>query len=81
MMTIVGVRSNWASVTQQRGKFLRKDLDVKPFKIQLVQELKPNHLPQAEFLLNEFWDSWPKFHFFTEKLRSAAKLISGSMDT
>ena len=27
-------------------KILRKDLGVKPFKIQLVQELKPHDLPQ-----------------------------------
>ena len=27
-------------------KILRKDLGVKPYKIQLVQELKPNDLPQ-----------------------------------
>ena len=27
-------------------KILRKDLGVKPFKIQLLQELKPNDLPQ-----------------------------------
>ena len=44
----VAVRSNWASVTQQRRLFCGlKDLGVKPFKIQLVQELKPNDLPQC----------------------------------
>ena len=42
----VAVRSNWASVTQQRGKIMRKDLDVKPLQIQLVQELKTNDLTQ-----------------------------------
>ena len=43
LMTInyqfVAVRSNWASVTQQREKFCERIL-------QLVQELKPNDLPQ-----------------------------------
>ena len=31
-------------------KILQKDLGVKPFKIQQVQELKPNHLPQRRIL-------------------------------
>ena len=34
------------SVAQQRVKFLGKHLVVKPFKVQLVQKLKPNDLPQ-----------------------------------
>ena len=50
MMTInylfVAVRSNWISVTHQRGKFLQNDLGVNPFKIQLMQELKLNDLTQ-----------------------------------
>ncbi|CAH2000968.1 unnamed protein product [Acanthoscelides obtectus] len=35
-------------------KILRQDLDVKPYKIQLVQELKPHDLPQR-FQFAHFW--------------------------
>ena len=49
MMTLnyrfVAVRSNWAS-DSTTWKILRKNLEVKPFKIQLVQELMPNDLTQ-----------------------------------
>lgn len=62
-------------------KILRKDLGVKPFKIQLVQELKPHDLPQrltfGEWALAKL-DEDP---FFIGKLCSATKLISGWMNT
>ena len=35
----------------------------------------------ADFLVNGPLKSWPKIHFFIEKLRLATKLIFGSMDT
>ena len=45
-------------------KILRKDLGVKPFKIQLVQELKPNDLQQCRiFWCSGLLESWPKIHF------------------
>ena len=62
-------------------KILPKDLGVKPFKIQLVQELKPIDLPQRRILVNGLLKSWPKIHFVIEKSCSATKLIFGSMDT
>ena len=42
----VAVRSNWAFLYSIACKILRKDFGVKPFKIQLLQELKMNNLPQ-----------------------------------
>lgn len=58
-------------------KILRKDLGVKPYKIQLVQELKPHDLPQrltfGEWALAKLEED----PLFIEKLCSATKLISG----
>ena len=63
-------------------KILRKDLGLWAYKIQLVQELKPNDLPQGRiFWCSGLLESWPKIHFFIEKLCSAAKLIFGSIHT
>ena len=45
-------------------KILRKDLGVKPFKIQLAQELKPNDLPQ----LRIFGEKLAEEPFFIQKL-------------
>ena len=39
-------------------KILRKDLGVKPYKIQLVQELKPNDLPQRRIFSEWTLDKW-----------------------
>ena len=61
MMTInyqfVAVHSNWASVTQQRGKFMNfRNLYVRTFKIQLV--LAEDPFPYRKIVLNDeayFW--------------------------
>ena len=39
----IAVSSNWTFVTRQKKNFAK---GFRPFKIQLVQELKPNYLPQ-----------------------------------
>ena len=44
--TEINIAAVSASVNDDHYFVLRKDLVVKPFKIQLVQELKPNELPQ-----------------------------------
>jgi len=58
-------------------KILRKDLGVKSYKIQLVQELKPHDLPQrltfGEWALAKLEED----SHFIEKLCSSSKLISG----
>ena len=41
-------------------KILRKDLVVKPFKIQLVQKLKPNDLPQRRIFGEWALGKWTK---------------------
>ena len=41
----IAIRSNWGVCYSTTWKVLRKNLGVKPFKIQLVQELKPSDLP------------------------------------
>ena len=51
------------------------------YKIQLVQELKPNDLPQRRIFVAWFLEIWLKIYFFTEKLCSATKHFFGSTDT
>ncbi|QQP38530.1 Putative DD41D transposase [Caligus rogercresseyi] len=62
-------------------KILSVDLGLKAYKIQLLQELKPNDLPQrlmfGEWALEQL-DENPLFY---RKLCSAMRLISGSTDT
>ena len=55
-------------------KILWKDLFVKPFKMQLMQRIE-------EFMANRLLESWPKIHFFIEKLCPATNLIFSSTDT
>ena len=74
MMTInyrfIAVRSNRAPGTKEKKKILRKDLGVKVFKVQLVQDERPTN---AEFLVNGELAEDPILY------RSATKLIFGSM--
>ena len=60
---------------------LRKYLGVKPFKIQLVQELKPIDLPQRRIFGEWSLERLAEGPLFIEKLCSATKLIFGSMGT
>jgi len=59
-------------------KILNKDLGMKPYKVQLVQELKHDH-PMIFGSPNKLNNAWLKMNIFTEKSSFLTKLIFTSV--